>query len=251
MTRNEIKNVLANVYPDDLAGSLLTCYEKGLAEYKKKNWQYFGNEVGQFVEIARRMIEFQLDGKYTSLANKLPNFNERVLMAWENYDSNISEIYRVIIPRRLYSMYCIRNKRGMIHKSQIDPNKMDAFLLLSDTKWILSEFFRLVSTLSFEETELIINSIICKETSLIWNTGECLRVLNVKMSTKNKILCLLYLRDGMLDEELRKSIEYKNISDFRKVLRQLHKEKLIEYDVPKCILSPIGIVKAEELFVEN
>ena len=250
MTKSDIQNILLTIYPAELIDPLLMNYENGLAEYKKQHWQYFGNEVGQFIEIARRMIEFQLGGKYTPLAAKLPNFNERILTAWENYDSKFSEIYRVIIPRRLYSMYCIRNKRGMIHKSQIDPNRMDAILLLSDIKWVLSEFFRIASTFSFKKTEEIINSIMCKETTIIWDTGNCLRILDTKMSSKNKIICLLYIKDGMSDIDLQKAIEYKNTSDFKKILRQLHKEKLIEYNMQQCILSPIGIDKAEELLAK-
>ena len=83
------------------------------------------------------------------ISNKLPNFNERILTTWENYGSAYDEVYRIIIPRCLYAMYCIRNKRGMIHKNHIDPNKMDATILLNDTKWVLAEFFRMSSTLSF------------------------------------------------------------------------------------------------------
>ncbi|MGN1305062.1 MAG: hypothetical protein ACI4YB_08510 [Oscillospiraceae bacterium] len=248
MTRSDIETILDVIYPPELVNSMLTSYEKALAEYKKEHWQYFGNEVGQFVEVARRIIEYQLDGKYTPLANKLANFNEKVLTAWENYDSKHSEVMRIVIPRCLYSMYCLRNKRGMIHKSHIDPNKMDATLLLSNTKWVLAELFRQASTKSFEETEEIINSIICKETSTVWDTGNCLRILNTQMPCKDKILCLLYMRDGMTDTELQTSIEYKNNTNFKKILRSLHNDKLIEYEKPRCILSPVGINRAETLF---
>lgn len=250
MTKSDIKNTLTIVYPTELVESLLTSYENALAEYKKEHWQYFGNEIGQFVEVARRMIEYQLDNRYTPLANKLANFNERILTAWENYDSKFSEVYRIVIPRCLYSMYCLRNKRGMIHKSHIDPNRMDATVLLSNMKWVLAEIFRQVSTMSFEETEEIVNSIICKESSVVWDTGNCLRILDTKMSCKNKVLCLLYMKNGQSDTDLQKSIEYKNTTEFKRVLRTLHKEKLIEYADSKCILSPTGLIKAETLLTK-
>lgn len=247
MTRSDIQNVLATTYPLELVDSMLTSYENALAEYKKAHWQYFGNEVGQFVEVARRMIEYQLDNRYTPLADKLANFNERILTAWENCDSKFSEVYRIVIPRCLYSMYCLRNKRGMIHKSHIDPNRMDAAVLLSNMKWVLAEIFRQVSTMSFEETEEIVNSIMCKESSIVWDTGNCLRILDTKMSCKNKVLCLLYMKDGQSDTDLQKSTEYKNTTEFKRVLRTLHKEKLIEYSDSKCILSPMGLIEAEKL----
>ena len=122
MTRSDIQTVLESVYPHELAESLLINYENALREFKKGNWRYFGNEIGQFIEVSYRMIEFQLTANYTPIANKLPNFNERILIAWENYGSTYDEVYRIIIPRCLYAMYCLRNKRGMIHKNHIDPN---------------------------------------------------------------------------------------------------------------------------------
>ena len=78
MTRSDIQNVLTAVYPLELVDSMLTSYENALAEYKKEHWQYFGNEIGQFVEVARRMVEYQLDNRYTPLAKKLKNFNEEI-----------------------------------------------------------------------------------------------------------------------------------------------------------------------------
>ena len=247
MTRSDIQTVLESVYPHELAESLLINYENALREFKKGNWRYFGNEIGQFIEVSYRMIEFQLTANYTPIANKLPNFNERILIAWENYGSTYDEVYRIIIPRCLYAMYCLRNKRGMIHKNHIDPNKMDATILLNDTKWILAEFFRLSSTLSFEETESIIDSIMCKDSSLIWDTGSVLRVLDTKMSCADKVLCLLYMRNSQTDAELRNSVEYKNPTEFKRVLKKLHTKRMIEYAAPNCILSPLGVQRVEEI----
>lgn len=245
MTRSDIQNVFESVYPHELAESLLTNYENALREFKKGNWRYFGNEIGQFIEVSYRMIEFQLAENYTPISNKLPNFNERILTTWENYGSAYDEVYRIIIPRCLYAMYCIRNKRGMIHKNHIDPNKMDATILLNDTKWVLAEFFRMSSTLSFEETESIIDSIMCKENSLIWDTGSVLRVLDTKMSCADKVLCLLYMQNSQTDTELRKSIEYKNPTEFKRILKNLHAKRMIEYAAPNCTLSPLGTQRAE------
>ena len=247
MARSDIQTVLETVYPHELAESLLVNYENALREFKKENWRYFGNEIGQFIEVSYRMIEFQLTAKYTPIANKLPNFNERILTTWENCGSAYDESYRIIIPRCLYAMYCIRNKRGMIHKNHIEPNKMDATVLLNDTKWVLSEFFRLSSNLSFDETEGIIDSIVCKENSLIWNAGSVLRVLDTRMSCADKVLCLLYICNSQTDTELRNSVEYKNQTEFKRVLKTLHNKRMIEYAAPNCTLSPLGVQRVEEI----
>ena len=75
-----------------------------------------------------------------------------------------------------------------------------------------------------------------------------MRILDTKMSSKDQVICLLYMRDKMTDVELQKSIEYKNTSNFKQILRALHKSKLIEYSAPNCILSPLGIERAEILY---
>ena len=247
MTRSEIQTLLCDSYPSELVDSMLTCYENAISEYKKEHWQYFGNEMGQFIEVTRRIIEYQLDGSYTPLVEKLSIFSEKVLAGFEGHSVSISEVYRVIIPRVLYAMYCLRNKRGMIHKSHIDPNKMDASALLSNAKWILAELFRMASALPFDETEKAIEAIMNRETSVVWDTGSSLRILDAKMTAQNKVLCLLYVKDNQTDDELQVSIEYKNTSNFKKILNSLHREKLIEYSKSKCKLSPIGIARAEAL----
>lgn len=247
MIKSEIEDALALSIPKDLVSSLLSSYENALGQYRKENWQYFGNDIGQFIEIARRIVEYKLSGRYTLLTEQLSIFSEKVLTGDEQSPKEISESYRIIIPRILYSMYCLRNKRGMIHKSAIDPNKMDASVLLADAKWVLAEFFRLSSTLTFEETTEIIDSIINKETSLIWNVGKSLRILNPKMATKDKVLCLLYAKNGQSEMELLNATEYRNKTSFRNILKRLHKEKLIEYSSECCVLSPTGIDEAEKL----
>lgn len=228
----------------------MVSYQNSLTEYKKAHWQYFGNEVGQFVETVRRIIEFKLTGTYTPVSEKLKIFNEKVLTELENVGKQFPEEYRIVIPRCLYSMYCMRNKRGMIHKSHIDPNKMDATVLLYNTKWVLAELVRLESNFSFEDTENIVESIMMRETNLIWNTGKVLRVLDNKLKTKEKILCLLYVKDGQNDNDLQKSVEYKNKSQFRILLKTMHKDRLIEYCESRCKLSPLGSGEAERIFLK-
>ena len=110
MTRSDVQTILNGIYPPELVGSMLTSYENAIKEYKMRHWQYFGNEIGQFIEVARRMVEYQLDGKYTLLADKLTIFSEKVLVAYEGHSSSIPEVYRIVIPRILYAMYCLRNK---------------------------------------------------------------------------------------------------------------------------------------------
>lgn len=247
MHRSDIENILASEYQTEIVKAILDNYLRALSEYQKGNWQYLGNEIGQFIECARRMIEYKLSGRYTQLEKKLTNFNEKELIKWENSSSTIPEEYRIIIPRTLYAMSCIRNKRGMIHKNHIDPNKMDATVLLNNTKWVLAEFFRLATTKTFDETVEIIDSILNKETNIVWDTGNVLRILDIKMSCANQVLCLLYMENKQTDKELLQATEYSNPTNFKKILLGLHKSRDIDYYNSICSISPLGIQKAEQL----
>lgn len=246
MQINDIKSILINEYPEDLVDIIIKCYLKALTEYRKGNWKYVGVEIGQFIEVCRRIIEYKLNNSYIPLDKKLKIFNEEELKSFENKYGK--EEYRIIIPRILYSSYSIRNKRGMIHQNHISPNYMDATLLINNAKWIFAELVRLSSLdIDFNKANELIDSIITKENSIIWEVNGKIRILNTRIDTKNKILCILYYKDNQTDSFLCDMLEYKNFSRFKNILKKLHKERLIEYDSNNCLLSPIGIKEAEEI----
>lgn len=234
-------------YDEKLIEELEKNYAKILAQYKYKNWQYFGSEVGQFNEIIYRIIEKELTGKYTPLDQKLPIFNNTVLQKWENSCLLCKdETFRIVIPRVLFSMFCLRNKRGMVHKNEISPNEMDANILLANVKWIISELVRKSQNVDFAVAQDIIAAINTKDLDIIWNFDGKIKVLG-KIPAKQKILILLYVKNKMTDEELRKQLEYANPTQFNKILLDLHKTQLIDYSQHFCILSPIGIKEVEKI----
>lgn len=244
---NKIETILKTKYNEEISVKTVQLYAKILLEYRKKDWKNCISTIGQFNEAMFRVIEYELTGIYIPLSNQLPQFNSKILSNWENTSIPNSEIFRIVMPRILFSMYCLRSKRGAVHLSNIDPNEIDATLLLYQVKWFLSELIRNISKLSFNETAEIIKQIIAKENDIIWNTGEKIRILR-PLSTVQQVLCLLYHSDKLTDKELCDNIEYKNFSVFKsRILKTLHKKRLIEYNAPNCILSPTGISEAEKI----
>ena len=55
------------------------------------------------------------------------------------------------------------------------------------------------------------------------------------------------MRNSQTDAELRNSVEYKNPTEFKRVLKKLHTKRMIEYAAPNCILSPLGVQRVEEI----
>ena len=70
MNEAAIKKLLYIEIPQVLIDSLIDSYKKALSQYKKENWDYFGNDCGKFNEIFFRIIQLKLEGNYTPLEKK-------------------------------------------------------------------------------------------------------------------------------------------------------------------------------------
>ena len=112
------------------------------------------------------------------------SFNQTVLNKYESATGN--KAYRIMIPRALYAMYCIRNKRGVSHISSISPNKMDASFILSSTKWVLAELVRIAGATSPDEAQKMVDVVIDKQVDLVWDDGETFIILNKKLKHRRK-----------------------------------------------------------------
>lgn len=248
MQNSSLHRILSKKYPEELVDGLLACYSNAISEFRKENWKYFGDEIGQFIEYARRIIEFQFQNDCTQVGSALPSFNEQLLMNLAQADSSQNESYRIIIPRVLFAMNTIRNKRGTIHVSYISPNKIDASLQLGSMKWILAELIRLNSDTSSTEAEELINSIVQKEDVLLWEVNNKTRILNSKLSSKDQVLLLLYKHNSLPISKLLEFTEYKNKSRFVANIKSMHDARLLELsDEDICTISPSGLHYIEEL----
>jgi len=251
MKYNQIKDILKNEIPEELINPLFEHFQKANNEFLKEHWDYVGNEIGKFIEIAFRIIQNKDLEQYTPMNKKLPTITEGFLKTFEQAN-NVGEEYRIIIPRVLYSMYCIRNKRGMIHINNINPNRMDASYLINSSKWILAEIIRLTSNIDFEIAIKIIDDILHKTIPYIWKNNDIVRVLNTKLNIKEKILILLYSEDKMSVERLFNCIEYKNKTIFKKYVVELHKTRFLELDSnEECLILPNGIEYIEQILKKD
>lgn len=242
----QINTILEKASDKKLAEHIINSFKEVERNYHLKSWKTSSLDAGHFVEAVRRLIELKLFGQYTPINKPLPNFNDKCLNSYLNKQGE--ESYRIHIPRLLFTIYGIRNKRGIGHISNIKPNKIDSTLILSSCKWVLAEIIRLNSQLPIEETENLIDEIIERNVEGIWEVGETIRILEDGLSLKDKILYLLYNKNSLKDSEIQNITEYSNITYLKKTLREFHKKRLIEYkDNGDCILSPKGALEAEKI----
>jgi len=248
----DLLSILKRKFPTDISENIVSSYKDIEKNFALKRWKTSELDGGHFVESVRRLIEHELLGSYTPFTEKLPNFTDSELKKYEQASGD--ESYRILIPRALKSIYNIRNKRGVGHITGVSPNKMDASYIFSTAKWVLAEVVRLSPGLSINETQEIVDRIVTRQIEILWKDEEkeILRILNPRIRAKDQILILLLDKSPQSEQDLRSAIEYQNSSRFREFLRELHKERLIEYqEEGTCHLSPKGEIEAERLITEK
>ena len=243
--------IIENI-PPELSKKLFQRYLEIQQNYNLRRWDSCGASAGKFVENARRIIEYKTtaDQKYTPIGKSLPKFNNTALDKLERIEGSVDESWRIVIPRVLYSMYTLRNKRGAAHESVIDMSEADSLYLLHSAKWTICEIARLCAN---EEKTNEINSFIQKvntrSTKLVWETGERFCISDPEISCHDQILLLLYVKGVLSVEELLRTTEYVNKSRFKKLLQSMHKDRLLYYDRTNqtCELIERGIQAAENI----
>jgi hypothetical protein len=244
-----LTQILEPSYGYELSKALLETYDSMEENYTLGKWKLCILDGGHFVEFIRRIIDKEVFGTMIDLKISLTRFNEGLLKKIEQ-ETHADENFRIIIPRIIYSIYCLRNKKGVAHSSATLPSKVDAYYVLNSCKWVLAEIIKQQSTRNISSVDDIVDDILRHPQSVIWSKNQITRVLDIKVSAKNQVLLLLYKTQGKNITELQQMIEYKNKYEFRKILKnQLHKKRLIEYNIAsgECLLSPIGNIEAERL----
>lgn len=241
----KVRDLLLTHYPDELVDLLIGYFQEIERNYRLEKWKPSELDSGHFVEVVRRVVEYQLFGSYAPLDKSMGSFNSAVLTKYESAKGD--ESYRVIIPRVMYAMYCVRNKRGVGHVGPVSPNKMDATFVLSSAKWILAELVRLSGRSHPDNAHSAIDELMDKHVDLIWADDEIFMILDRKMKAADKALLALYKEDGVSIEVLRDRVVYQNKTNFLKILKNLENKKLIHLTKQDtCKLSPLGVKTVEE-----
>ena len=154
-------------------------------------------------------------------------------------------------------LYTLRNKRGIGHVGgDVDANRIDCVAIVRTADWIMCELIRVYHGLSLEEAQDLVDGISYKFIPDVWEVGSKKRVLKQGLNAKQKTLLLLYSQTDslVLTEDLFDWVEYYRLDAFKqKILKPLHKDKLIEFDNTNDVvyLSPLGIKKVEDNILKN
>ncbi len=240
--------------PSDFRDALIEEFNKVLRNYRESRWEATSLAAAKFAEVVYSIIRGHVDQSFPEKPKK-PKSMIAACNALEQHASQPRSI-RIQIPKMLIALYEIRNERSVGHiGSDVDPNKMDASVALSISKWVMAEIVRIFHSTTTEEAETVVSSIVQRSTPLVWSNGEIMRVLDPKMTVREQALILIYSHDGPISVPiLINHLEYKNASRFRKaILAAAHKDRLIEMNASSdtvCI-SPLGMNYVEDNLFPN
>jgi hypothetical protein len=240
--------------PKRLRSELLEAFGKIVQNYRENRWEPSELNGGKLCEVVYSIIKGIGDGAYPSRATKPTNIVDACRKL--EHVSTVPRSVQVLIPRLLPALYEVRNNRGVGHTGgEVDPNHMDAVLVLQMSKWIMAELVRLLHHRPVDEAAEIVEALVEREIPLLWSVNDKLRVLDTSLTMKDKTLILLHSKTGPMGErELVDFLEHSNPSAFRRdVLRAAHKKRLIEYDqdAQSVTVSPLGIELAEQLLADR
>ena len=239
------RQLLDNI-PEEFRDPLFAAIRSIEKNYREKRWEPAELNGGKLCEAVYCILKGHVDGKFPPKPRKPTN----MLVACKNLEQADKTAFprsvRIQIPRMLIALYEIRNSRGVGHiGGDVDPNHMDATVVVTMAKWVFADLIRLFHGVSTEEASAAVDSIIEREIPLVWDVGGKKRILDPTLPMKSKMLILAYSCLGSVkDTELFEWTEHSNLSVFRRgVLTSAHRAKLIEYDTQKkeVLISPLGI----------
>jgi len=235
--------------PKQIVSELLEAYSETKSNYYLNKFRPNEVEGGCFAEAVFRILEIYAFGSQTPIGKQLDT--EKLITCLQNIPfGNQPESIRLHIPRTLRLIYDIRTKRGAAHLADgIDPNPQDATFVVAACDWVLAELVRLYHSVSPQEAQNIVDSIIERKSLVVQDFGGFLKTLNPKWGPKERLLATLYQRgrSGTTVDELSSWLKPGQRANIRRALSQLeHDKDFVVSRGDKYIITNRGIRYVEE-----
>jgi hypothetical protein len=238
--------------PDGLRKPLLEEYSTILHNYLWRKWTPSELSGGRFCEVVYTIIKGCSTGNYPPSPTKPNNFVQ-ACRELESITSN-PRSFQILIPRLLPALYEIRNNRGVGHiGGDVDSNHIDASAVLSIASWIMAELIRVFHDVDIQDAQKIVDSLVERKIPLVWRSGDIRRVLKPDFSFKKQILLLSSSLQSVTKDDLLRWIEPPNRSYFYRLLREMHKSRLIELSSDETTIEilPPGMAIVEQIITEH
>lgn len=235
--------------PDGLRKPLLLEYRRVVENYLERRWLASELSGGRFCEIVYTILLGYSKQTYAAKPSKPADF----VTACRNLEKEkgVPRSFQILIPRLLPVLYEVRNNRDVGHVGgDVNSNFMDATAVVSMTKWILAELIRVFHDLDVKEAQTITDFLAERTIPVIWNSGVTMRVMNPKIPWKEQVILLASEAKNPLPmSSLMKALDCDNKSYLKKLLRELHDSRMIEFETKSEMvqITPKGAQAAEKV----
>lgn len=241
--------------PAGLRDELLRAFDEIVSNFRARKWEPSELNGGKLCEIVYTILNGHVSGSYPGRASKPRNIVDAGHALSQAPDAFPRSV-RIGIPRVLIALYEIRNNRSVGHVGgDVDPNQMDATIVLGMSKWIVAELVRVFHEVTVEEATEVVELLSTRDVPAIWEHGQTRRVMDTSLTTKGETLLLLYgSTSPTAVSDLLDWTEYGNASRYRAdILGELHRRRLIEFDkvADAAIMTTRGAAVVEEEMAEH
>jgi hypothetical protein len=222
---------LANI-PAGLRDPLLAELNGIATNYRLRKWEPSELKVGKLCEIVYTILAGMAAPPFAAKPKK-PTSMEKACHDLANAPTTLPRTVRLTMPRVIVALYEIRNDRGVGHTGgDVDPNHMDASMVLAGARWLVAELVRLHHNVDMATATQVVDSLAERVVPGIWTNGTVRRVLPSGLTRKQETLLLIYGAAGQTAVgDLVAAIEAPSIKDYRRdVLGPLHSDRMIEYN---------------------
>lgn len=215
--------------PSGLRLPLIAEYQSIVQNFLEHRWLPSELSGGRFSEIVYTILNGHARGIYASGPQKPANFKGACGSLESN--SSVPRSFQILIPRILPALYEIRNNRSVGHVGgDVDPNHMDSATVLAMCNWVMCELVRVYHNLPTTDARKVVDSLAEMRIPVIWSDGNIKRVLQPKLKLKQQLVLLIATSvPDVSIQDLIAWTEYENKQYFMNAVRELHKNRWIEF----------------------
>jgi hypothetical protein len=240
------------VLPDGLRDPLLAEYRTIISNFLERRWTPSELGGGKFCEIVYTILDGHAKGTYSPTPSKPQAFVKACRQLEQNGQEPRS--FQILIPRMLPALYEVRSNRGVGHAGgDVDPNHMDATVVMGMANWIMGELIRVLHNLPIQEAQRVVDSVAERRVPLVWEGEGVKRVLRPGLPLGDEVLILVATSaTPPTTKELMAWTDYSEKKYFVRLLRKLQGERKIEFNeaADRVVILPPGAEEAQKLMAK-
>jgi hypothetical protein len=201
--------------------------------------------IGKFIESVVRVLQQIENGEH----QKDPSV-DHYLRTLESRESSLGDGLRICCARVARACYTLRNKRSIVHKNELDPNRYDLKYVYASAQWIMSEIVRDAITQDLSLANELIEFVQVPVAAVV-EVMRDRKIVHGDHSTEEEIMLLLHSEypDYVALDDLKVSLQRRSARTITRKLDELWKSKQVSRSNGEYKLTQTGYQNAEKLLV--